>query len=125
MLYIIRGIPGSGKSTIANNLLKEGKVSAIVEADMYFIKDGEYKFDGTKIKNAHAWCKKTVIDNLQSGLNVAVANTFTRHWEYQEYVDFCKSNDIPYTIIVADGKYQNIHGVPSEIVKKMGERFEY
>jgi adenylate kinase family enzyme len=51
-IYIVRGCPGSGKSTFAKTL---GGIH--IEADQYFVDaDGNYNFDGSKIKNAHAWC---------------------------------------------------------------------
>jgi len=54
-LILLRGLPGSGKSTFANLL---GGIH--VEADQYFIQDGEYKFDASKLKQAHNWCKLRV-----------------------------------------------------------------
>jgi len=49
VLYIVRGIPGSGKSTFAKTLGGNH-----YEADMYFIgESGNYNFDPTKIKDAH------------------------------------------------------------------------
>jgi len=45
-LILVRGLPGSGKSTFAKSL---GGVH--IETDMFFIQDGEYKFDGAKINS--------------------------------------------------------------------------
>jgi len=41
-LFLLRGIPGSGKSTIAESINPNGYN---VEADMYFTVDGEYVFE--------------------------------------------------------------------------------
>ena len=43
-IYLLRGLPGAGKSTVAKRLGGEH-----YEADMYFMQDGEYKFDGAKL----------------------------------------------------------------------------
>ena len=51
-LYLLRGLPGSGKSTLAKSI---GGIH--IEADQYFMEDGEYKFDGSKIKLAHNYCQ--------------------------------------------------------------------
>ena len=51
-LIIIRGLPGAGKSTLAKSL---GGIN--IEADQYFMVDGEYKFDSSKIKLAHNYCQ--------------------------------------------------------------------
>ena len=54
-LFLVRGISGSGKTTFAKEL---GGVH--FETDNYFMVDGEYKFDGTKLKEAHQWCQNEV-----------------------------------------------------------------
>jgi len=51
-LFLLRGLPGSGKSTLAKSL---GGIN--IEADQYFMVDGEYKFDSSKIKLAHNYCQ--------------------------------------------------------------------
>ena len=58
-LFIVRGVPGSGKSTFAKHIWNE---YAICEADKYFVdrETGEYKFDATKLKEAHEWCRNQV-----------------------------------------------------------------
>ena len=56
VLFIVRGLPGSGKTTLAKSL---GSVH--FEADMYFMEGNEYKFDITKIKKAHEWCQNTLL----------------------------------------------------------------
>ena len=55
-LILLRGLPGSGKSTLAKQLVN--KDYAHKEADMFFVdSEGNYKFEPSKIKDAHAWCK--------------------------------------------------------------------
>ncbi len=82
ILYIVRGIPGSGKSTFAKSL-----GGTHFETDMFFMKDGEYKFDISKIKEAHKWCQDSVYTamllNHTALLNnvIVVSNTFTQEWE--------------------------------------------
>lgn len=74
-LYIVRGLPGSGKSTFAKSL---GGVN--YEADMFFINEnGEYNFDPSKLKDAHNWCRHKAMDSMKSGEPiVVVSNTFTQ-----------------------------------------------
>lgn len=51
-LYLLRGIPGAGKSTLAKSL--GGKH---VEADMFHInKEGVYDWRPEHVKKAHEWC---------------------------------------------------------------------
>ena len=91
ILYIVRGVPGSGKSTFAKTLTNE---YSICEADQYFIdkETGEYKFNFDEIKNAHQWCREEVEIrmkdnqvNYQFYPTIVVSNTFTQEWEMEPY----------------------------------------
>ncbi len=55
-LVLIRGLPGSGKSTMAKDLATQGYLH--FEADMYFELDGHYRYDASCIREAHSWCQK-------------------------------------------------------------------
>jgi adenylate kinase family enzyme len=48
IIYLVRGIPGSGKSTFAKSL-----GGTHFETDQFFMVDGKYNFDGSKLKEAH------------------------------------------------------------------------
>ncbi len=122
-LVLIRGCPGSGKSTLANKeFVSKGFVH--LEADMFFMEGGTYKFNHNKLKDAHAWCQKQTELFLRSGKNVVVSNTFTRKWEIQFYLDLATNLDIPVKIIRMTKEYGNTHGVPDNVVKQMIERME-
>jgi len=92
---------------------------------MYFERpDGVYDFNPKLIPNAHQWCYQQTIWHLDKLYSVIVSNTFTRKWEYQEYIDYCKEHNIPYEVITCTGNYQNVHGVPQETIEKMRQRWE-
>ena len=122
--YIVRGLPGSGKSTFAKSL---GGVH--YEADMFFMdENSEYKFDGSKLNDAHNWCRHKVMDAMKEGEPiVVVSNTFTREWEMEPYILIGK--ELGYKIFVAivenhhGGK--NTHGVPENTIEVMRDRFEF
>ncbi|MFC1234409.1 AAA family ATPase [Vibrio sp. F74] len=122
IITFIRGIPGSGKTTIAQKLNAE-----LVEADMFFInKDGEYKHDKRFIKDAHSWCQQEMKRLLLAGHNVVVANTFIKKWEVENYLKLAQSLglDLEVEVIEAKGRYQNVHGVPDEIVERMRNQYQ-
>ncbi len=129
-LILIRGLPGSGKSTLAQALLKElgamydGDVKAF-EADSFFMKNGEYKFDATQLRSAHSICQRNTDMALDSGdyQYVIVSNTFTTLEEMQPYLNTANATDNLVTIINMTGNYGSIHNVPQDVINTMGARF--
>lgn len=122
-MILIRGVVGSGKSTMARALASLGY--AHYEADMYF-EDGEgvYRFDKERLPAAHDWCLAAATETLVSGGRVVVANTFTRLWEMRPYVERAMALGVPFTVLEAHGSWRNVHCVPQEVVDRMRERFE-
>lgn len=120
-MTIMRGLPGSGKSTIAASL----GADVVISADDFFTDaKGAYAYDGRKIGAAHAWCQEGVRLALMCGLSVVVDNTHTRRWEMQPYIDMARYFGIEPAVVVARGDFQNIHGVPGDVVAKMLDRWE-
>lgn len=119
-LVLIRGLPGSGKSTIAKHM--SGHIH--LEADMYHMKDGEYCFDPAKVKDAHTWCQQQTKNLIAAGDSVVVSNTFTRLWEMQPYFEMAKEFGIEPNVIEAKGNWKNQHNVPDSVLEAMRNRWE-
>jgi predicted kinase len=125
-LYLIRGVPGAGKSTFANNLLRSGVVDTIACADDYMIDgNGRYSFNPTNLHFAHRQCYAKAKISLIRGDNVAVANTNVTEWEVEKYVKLteeCGANLVSIIVENRHGSF-NIHGVPDEKIQQMKQRF--
>lgn len=130
-LYIVRGVPGSGKSTFALNLV--GSDFLVCEADKYFVVDGEYSFDGSKLEEAHESCRNRVETYMKDSLvndqfyrEIAVSNTFTKEWEMQPYFDLAKQYGYMVFTIIVENRHggTNQHGCPEDRVQAMRDRFE-
>jgi predicted kinase len=119
-LFLIRGLPGSGKSTIASSFAGFHHF----EADMFFMQDGVYKYDASKIKQAHEWCQQAVRNALDIGGDVVVSNTFTRWDEMKPYFDLALEFGIDPNVMTAQGNFGNVHGVPDEVIRRMRDRWE-
>jgi predicted kinase len=125
-MVLIRGLPGSGKTTKAKQLVKDNPYSKYYhyEADHYFELTGEYKFDPAKLQNAHLWCQARVMNAMTLKKNVIVANTFVKQCEMDYYKQLAKDFGYYLEIIHCEGQFDNIHNVPKETVDRMRTNFE-
>ena len=92
---------------------------------MYFMIDGEYRFDVNKLYQAHTWCQKAVDSSLTSGKNCVVSNTFTTQKELNPYLWLAKENSLVPMVITCHGTYGSIHDVPEEAMDRMKTRFVF
>ena len=131
-LILLRGVPGCGKSTTAKLIGADGAGYTHFEADMYFMKDGEYKFDPTKLRDAHEWCRNSVehamLLNHTTGYNsrIIVSNTFTQEWEMEAYYELAKQWGYKVFSLIVENRHGGIneHGVPEDKIEVMKNRFE-
>lgn len=92
---INRGVVGSGKSTFAQ-ILKETAIGLdmtcnVFNTDEYFMVDGEYRFDVTKLGIYHNYNLRAFIAAMEAGVNIVVCdNTNTTPKEYAKYVNEAK-----------------------------------
>lgn len=139
-LYILRGVSGSGKSTKAKELVAEqerrGNSHFIASADDFFVnkRSGEYEFDPSKLRHAHAWCKTRAEMAMELGIEVVVVdNTNTQKWEYIPYIDMADWFDYEVEVVRVGQldesnlkvyANRNRHGVPLDVIRKQAKRFE-
>lgn len=126
-LILLRGLPGAGKTSLAKSL---GGIS--IEADQYFIdENGEYKFDASKLANAHNYCQTQTAawmnmstDQLSTD-TIVVSNTFTTEKEMEPYIDYAEMYSYRLVTLIVENRHgsESIHGVPKEVMEKMENRF--
>lgn len=134
---ILRGLPGSGKSTVAN-LLGVGysdvpnPPKVIHSTDSYFYdKDGNYNFDPNMLKVYHPQNLTAFTNSCKAGIGLVILdNTNTEHWEYEKYVEVAEENGYQVHIItVGDFNVEhcverNTHGVPMHAINRMKQRWQ-
>ena len=123
VLYIVRGVPGSGKTTLAKQL-----TANVFEADHYFYdNDGNYNFIPSEIKEAHKECQQFVGFAMESNIQkIAVSNTFTQEWEMEPYFELAKKHSYKVFTIIVENRHGGVnqHGVPEDKIEQMKNRFE-
>lgn len=128
MIYLIRGLPGSGKTTLARKLNAH-----LIEADQYFVDPhtGIWTFDPNKLPEAHAWCFNHYTFQLQArhalaigNQDIAVANTFVKLAHLQPYIDLANKLEFKFNVIECKGRFKSIHNVPEHTIERMRREFE-
>jgi predicted kinase len=125
-LYLVRGVPGCGKSTFAEQLRLSGLVTQFLEADKYFIdSEGKYIFDPSELPDAHEWCQLRAKLYLYGGDSVAVSNTSTTEKEVAVYQRIAELTGANFVSIIVENRNntENIHNVPAEKIQQMKDRF--
>jgi len=94
-LILIRGLSGTGKTTLAETICGDLEDRFMVSADDFFVDDsGEYNFNPDLLKKAHTWCQKECLEAMEDGFEIIVVhNTFTRKWECDPYLEMAQKNN--------------------------------
>jgi predicted kinase len=130
-LILLRGLPGSGKSTFANYMFSNN----IFEADQYFYdEDEKYNFDASKLHLAHKYCQLRVEHAMEANLisggmyfsEIVVSNTSTTEKELEPYLELAKKYDYQVVSLIVENRHgsKSIHNVPEETLIKMKDRFD-
>lgn len=134
-VLILRGLPGSGKTTFTNDLedylnTPDPNALAVVSADHLFVNDnGEYVFNKHLLGQAHAACREDFLFYAQKKgdkrpLYLVVDNTNLTNKESSYYVKTARENQWDVIFITFECSPEtsikrNIHGVPAETITSM------
>lgn len=150
--YIMRGIPGSGKSTAAIELAslcgtiderdifenviyhsKDGSIfSAIHSTDTFFYnKNGEYIFEPWKLGHFHSLNFKKFKKSLEDNIPIVICdNTNILRSEYKKYLEAAEYYGYFTSLVVMPhpsievAVERNTHKVPEEAITKMINKWE-
>ncbi len=128
-LILLRGLPGSGKTTLGEVVLymPNNNLKPISADDFFTAPDGTYNFSMEKLKEAHNDCQQRCANLMMNGaVRVVVSNTFTQEWEMKPYFEMAERYGYRVHSVIVENRHggNNIHGVPDEKLEIMKNRFE-
>uniref|UniRef100_A0A8C0I8S0 NEDD4 binding protein 2 like 2 n=1 Tax=Bubo bubo TaxID=30461 RepID=A0A8C0I8S0_BUBBB len=134
-LLILRGLPGSGKSTLSRILLGQSRDGIVFSTDDYFRQQDGYTYNATQLGDAHDWNQKRAKQAMEQGKSpVIIDNTNTQAWEMKPYVEVALEKgyrvefhepDTWWKFDPEELEKRNKHGVTREKIAQMLERYEY
>jgi predicted kinase len=128
-LILLRGVPGSGKTTLGNVILftNQSNIQDVLSADNFFINEKEeYVFDFSKLKEAHNDCQVKCAERMRNQFSkIVVANTFTQEWEMEQYFIMAERYNYRIHTVFVENRHgnKNVHNVPDEKIEQMVKRF--
>jgi len=140
-LFIMQGIPGSGKSTMAK-LIADKHEAIIFSTDDFwydYAEDGKhytYNYDPARIDEAHRWnqqrCAKEMI--AEDGGNIVIDNTNIQRWQAHPYLVLASifeydvqviSVQVPVEVAIARQAQRPVdRQIPEEVIRRMHSEME-
>uniref|UniRef100_A0A8C4QGQ8 CUE domain-containing protein n=1 Tax=Eptatretus burgeri TaxID=7764 RepID=A0A8C4QGQ8_EPTBU len=135
MLILLRGLPGSGKSTMARKIRMENKDAAVLSTDDYFVQGGIYSYNPDLLSEAHEWNHKRAREAMDACKSpVIIDNTNLKLWEMKPYVAMARQRnysimflepDTPWKFNPKQLERKNSHGISKERINRMMAHYEH
>ena len=149
-LILMRGIPGSGKSTMARQMardyMKNGKSVAICSTDDFHMEDGKYVFKPDMLGDFHVRNQILVRELMAIGVGlVIVDNTNIKRKDMKVYISNAGAYRYEVKEVVVGKEYlvpdmdasphslegyiqmcaeRNTHKVPKDVIDRMARTFQ-
>lgn len=136
-LYILRGLPGSGKSHYVRTVLSDkypDQEISVCSADKYWEMNGGYDFSAESLKAAHASCQMCAERSMANGIPIVVIdNTNIKREHYLYYLGLAKLHNYSVIEVIVGRvsheaaevyKKRQIHNVPHHVYDRMIRDFD-
>jgi len=139
-VIINRGIPASGKSTFAKEIVsklpQKGLEAISCSADDYFMVDGGYRFDPSKLREYHLRNQDRFKNALKDDIDIVICdNTNIEPWEAKPYYEMAK--EYSYRVVLMDFEPRDIsshhqaqsnddyrHNIPLATLEEIESRYK-
>uniref|UniRef100_A0A4X2LWH1 NEDD4 binding protein 2 like 2 n=1 Tax=Vombatus ursinus TaxID=29139 RepID=A0A4X2LWH1_VOMUR len=135
LLILLRGLPGSGKTTLSRVLLGQNRGGIVFSTDDYFRHRNGYTYNVRQLGDAHDWNQSRAKKAIDQGRSpVIIDNTNTQAWEMKPYVEMAigKGYRVEFHEPETWWKFdpdelekRNKHGVSREKIAQMLDHYEY
>lgn len=114
MLVIIRGLPGSGKTTLARMFEAQGYIR--IEKDILRTNAaGEYEYNAANNPALEQACIDWTRAYLNLGCDVVVSNCSELLLCVQSYINCADEAGVPWTVIETKGNFGSRYGTDEEV----------
>lgn len=127
-LILLRGLPGSGKTTLAKELSENGKYPVFSVDDFFTDKaNGNYNFQFDKNHLAYKQCGDNTRKAMEQGQpKIFLDNTFTLEWEMEPYFKLAAEFSYAIFVLTVENRHsgKNMHAIADDQIKKMAQKYK-
>ena len=106
-LILLRGLPGSGKTTLAKELSENGKYPVFSVDDYFTASNGDYHFEFDKNHLAYKQCEENTKASMQKGdPKIFIDNVFSLEWELEPYFKLAAEYEMQYAKPLEHNKFK-------------------
>ncbi len=126
-LILLRGLPGSGKTTLAIVLSDDGKTPVFSVDDYFTDSNGDYHFNYSENHLAYKQCQNNAESAMKDRVQkIIVDNTFTLEWELEPYFKMAGFHGYRVFVLTVENRHggSNSHGISQEQIEKMAAKYQ-
>ena len=131
-VYILSGIDGAGKTTLARKLVVEGTPGAVIVSANDYMTDatGAWEFDPKRLSETHGKCQAAFHTAIKQGTEVIIVNNTNLVASHRDvYVNHALKCGYDVTILVLDvdldtAAARNVRGVPLHTLEAQKRRLD-
>jgi hypothetical protein len=94
---------------------------------MFFMINGEYRFDMNLLGAAHMWCRMRCEDFMKDEEStIVVSNTLTSEKELAPYIELAEKYQYRIVSLIVENRHgsKSVHNVPNETLDRMEVRLK-